>query len=51
MNIDTEEYKKYITVLENYYKLKYKYEKKKSDFKKNFLKKNPQASVIDKKKL
>ena len=50
MNIDTEEYKKYITVLENYYKLKYKYEKKKSDFKKNFLKKNPQASVIDKKK-
>ena len=30
-------------------KLKHKYEKKKTDFKKKFLKKNPQASIIEKK--
>ena len=49
MNIDSDEYSKYMKVLENYYKLKHKYEKKKTDFKKKFLKKNPQASIIEKK--
>ena len=49
MNIDSDEYRKYMKVLENYYKLKQKYEKKKTDFKKKILKKNPQASIIEKK--
>ena len=49
MNINSDEYSKYMKVLENYYKLKHKYEKKKTDFKKKFLKKNPQASIIEKK--
>ena len=49
MNIDSDEYRKYMKVLENYYKLKHKYEKKKTDFKNKFSKKNPQASIIEKK--
>jgi len=49
MKIDSDEYRKYMKVLENYYKLKQKYEKKKTDFKKKILKKNPQASIIEKK--
>lgn len=36
MNIDSDEYSKYMKVLENYYKLKHKYEKKKLISKKNF---------------
>ena len=38
MNIDSDEYRKYMKVLENYYKLKHKYEKKKTDFKNKFSK-------------
>tara|TARA_B100000035_G_scaffold315321_1_gene335227 strand:- start:636 stop:1514 length:879 start_codon:yes stop_codon:yes gene_type:complete len=49
MNIDSEQSNKYMKVLENYYKLKNKYEKKRHDYKRTFLKKNPQASIIEKK--